>query len=119
MTLGPWDVVRDLFNVQAFRSMSFADKIDMYYNDYQLIPLMVHENYIRSNPAVIRQGNVPPKLQDLEVLKAISRSADSIADSDLLDKSVRTYAFLLVNVLTSSLVPTTGLCYLPTPCFQQ
>ncbi len=90
MTMGPWDVVRDLFSAQTFRAMSFADKIDMYYHDYQLIPLMVHENYFRSNPAVIRQSNIPPKTQDLEVLRAISKSADSIADADLVDRSVRT-----------------------------
>jgi hypothetical protein len=34
MTMGPWDVVRELFSASSFRSMSFADKIDHYYQDY-------------------------------------------------------------------------------------
>ncbi len=90
MNVGPWDVVRDLLSLQSFRAMSFTDKIDLYYQDYQLIPLMVQENYHRVVPSVISQSNLTPKQKELETLKALSRSADAIADSDIVDRSVRT-----------------------------
>ena len=41
ITVGPFDVMTKLFSQSSFRSASFPEKIEGYFQDYSLIPLMV------------------------------------------------------------------------------
>jgi replication factor C subunit 1 len=41
ITVGPFDVMSKIFSQSGFRSMSFPEKIEQYFHDYSLIPLMI------------------------------------------------------------------------------
>ena len=49
--IGPWDVCKSVFNAEEHKSMSFFDKSDLYFHDYNLAGLFVQENYLSSKPA--------------------------------------------------------------------
>lgn len=44
--VGPWDVCKKVFSQEDHRSMSFIDKSDLYFYDYNLAGLFVQENYL-------------------------------------------------------------------------
>lgn len=50
---GPFDAVPALLG-SGYDRMSLAEKIDQYFVDSSLVPLMVHENYIRCRPNTAR-----------------------------------------------------------------
>lgn len=52
MKLGPWDVVRKVFSAEEHKTMSFADKADLFFNDYSMGPLFVQQNYLSVAPKV-------------------------------------------------------------------
>lgn len=52
MKLGPWDVVRKVFSADEHKTMSFADKSDLFFNDYSMGPLFVQQNYLSVAPHV-------------------------------------------------------------------
>lgn len=52
MKLGPWDVVRKVFSAEEHKTMSFADKADLFFNDYSMGPLFVQQNYLIVAPKV-------------------------------------------------------------------
>ena len=80
--MGPWDVCRKVFNKEDHRTMSFYDKCDLYFHDYNLAGLFVQENYLRSKPAAA--GGDRKKLMHL-----VSKAADSIAQGDLVEKGIK------------------------------
>ena len=46
--IGPWDVCKKVFSQEDHKSMSFIDKSDLYFYDYNLAGLFVQENYLAS-----------------------------------------------------------------------
>ena len=62
--------------------MSFYDKSDLYFYDYNLAGLFVQENYLQSKPAAA--GGDKKKLMEL-----VSKAADSMAQGDLVEKGIR------------------------------
>ena len=48
--IGPWDVCKSVFSAEEQKSMSFYDKSDLYFHDYNLAGLFVQENYLSSKP---------------------------------------------------------------------
>lgn len=52
MKIGPWDVVRKVFSAEEHKTMSFADKSHLFFNDYSLGPLFVQQNYLSVTPKV-------------------------------------------------------------------
>lgn len=57
------------------------DKLQYYFEDFSIAPLMVHENY---------RNVIPSKAHGdpLEHLKLVSKAADSISEADLIDKKI-------------------------------
>src|SRR4051794_25740043 len=101
MSMSPWDVTSALFNRVSFRDMSFADKLELYFSDFSLIPLMIQarchscdilnltcgicqENYIKMDPALAAEANNTKSTKDIEVLTCLSHAADSIASADII-----------------------------------
>lgn len=80
--MGPWDVCRKVFSKDDHRTMSFYDKSDLYFYDYNLAGLFVQENYLQSKPAAA--GGDKKKLMQL-----VSKAADSMAQGDLVEKGIR------------------------------
>lgn len=54
LRFGPWDVCRKVFSAFEHRQMSIQDKSNLFFQDYNIGPLFVHENYLRWTPAAAR-----------------------------------------------------------------
>ena len=80
--IGPWDVCKSVFNREEHKTMSFFDKSDLYFHDYNLAGLFVQENYLASKP--VAAGSDKKKLMAL-----VSKAADSIAEGDLVERGIR------------------------------
>ena len=80
--MGPWDVCKKVFNKEDHRTMSFYDKSDLYFYDYNLAGLFVQENYLSSKPAAA--GGDKKRL-----MECVSKAADSMAQGDLVEKGIR------------------------------
>jgi len=80
--MGPWDVCKKVFSKEDHKTMSFYDKSDLYFYDYNLAGLFVQENYLQSKPAAA--GGDKKKL-----MEQVSKAADSMAQGDLVEKGIR------------------------------
>ncbi|XP_015252568.1 PREDICTED: replication factor C subunit 1 [Cyprinodon variegatus] len=102
MKLGPFDVCRKVFAAgEETAHMSLIDKSDLFFHDYSLAPLFVQENYLHVRPAAAR-GDAKSHL----VL--LSKTADSIADGDLVDRRIRSgqyWSLLPTQAIFASVLP--------------
>ena len=89
ITVGPFDVIQKLMNQHSFRASTRNDKIDCYFQDYSLIPLMVHENYMRMTPSLAKEMGKTPKQTELETMALLGKAADMISRGDLVDNVLR------------------------------
>ena len=99
--IGPWDVCKKVFNKEDHKMMSFFDKSDLYFYDYNLAGLFVQENYLQAKPAAA--GGDKKKLMEL-----VSKAADSMAQGDLVEKGVRSgmnWGLLPTAAVFCSVVP--------------
>ncbi|KAJ3410904.1 hypothetical protein HDV05_003035 [Chytridiales sp. JEL 0842] len=86
MTIGPWDATSKLFGKYTFREASMNDKMDLYFNDHSLMPLMVQENYIRMDPQLAHDTAGGHKVGlAIETLLLLANAAESIASADIID----------------------------------
>lgn len=107
-----FDVPRTLFNSSSSRELSLAQKQEIYFQDYSLVPLMVavsikvchikaalialiiteicQENYPSCIPdkatRLAKTGN-PKEIATLE-MKLYAEAAESIADGDMIDAAI-------------------------------
>ncbi|CAH1774477.1 unnamed protein product [Owenia fusiformis] len=101
LKLGPFEVCRKVFSNQDHQSMSLNDKSDLFFHDYNIAPLFVQENYITAN-AFAARGDIKKQL-DL-----LSKTADSIASGDLVDKKIRNeqaWSMLPLQAMFASVLP--------------
>ncbi|KAI9332356.1 replication factor RFC1 C terminal domain-containing protein [Obelidium mucronatum] len=109
MTMSPWDVTGTLLNRGSFRDASFADKLELYFNDFSLIPLMIQENYIKMDPSLAHENGGPSKIgQDIEALNCLSQAADAIAYGDIISSvqmKTQNWGLLPFHGVTSTLRP--------------
>lgn len=83
LKVAPFEVCRKVFAGGHERAnMTLNDKSDLFFHDYSIAPLFVHENYVLAVPYAARSN----KFKHMEL---ISQTADSIADGDLVDKLIR------------------------------
>ncbi|KAL0125553.1 hypothetical protein PUN28_004575 [Cardiocondyla obscurior] len=97
--IGPFDVTKVAFNAKEQKNMSLNDKINLYFNDYNITPLFIQENYLD-----IRLSQVSP----LERLERIANAADSISTGDLIEKMIRTnmmWSLLSMHACFSFVIP--------------
>lgn len=73
---GIFDVVPELLG-HAYDRMKMPDRLDRYFVDSSLIPLMIHENFLRAAPS----GS---QLNDLKILDSMAKATDSFSQSDYL-----------------------------------
>ena len=51
--LGPFEAIKKVFPSAAdFKNMKLSDRCDLFFYDYNLMPLMVFENYLKASPHV-------------------------------------------------------------------
>ncbi|KAJ1561711.1 hypothetical protein HK096_003618, partial [Nowakowskiella sp. JEL0078] len=91
VTLGLWTLSEKLLGQQSFRHMTFAEKMELYFLDYDMLPLMIQENYIKNIPAIAREvvQNGDKKKFEIETLNLLSEAANSISDGDIVSNMIR------------------------------
>ncbi|XP_050464112.1 replication factor C subunit 1 isoform X1 [Cataglyphis hispanica] len=98
--LGPFDVVKMAFNAEEQKKMNLNDKIDLYFHDYNIVPLFVEENYLS-----VRLS----QMTLLQRLDKIARAADNISQGDLVEKMMRSnmmWSLLPLHACFSFVIPT-------------
>lgn len=70
-----FDAASKLFNQREMNRITHKEKIDLVFIDYDLIPMLIHENYLNANSN-----------QDM---KKIAEAAESIAFADCLNSEIR------------------------------
>nr|CAD7395462.1 unnamed protein product [Timema cristinae] len=50
LKLGPWDVLRKVFSAEEHKKMSLQDRSDLFFQDYNIGPLFVQDNYLNVKP---------------------------------------------------------------------
>lgn len=83
----PFELCRLSFS-EEFRSKSLMEKSDLFFADYQLMPLLIQENYLLSQPHLSSSDQSKRKLSDLEHLNLIATAADSISLGDICSQMI-------------------------------
>ncbi|XP_015119781.1 replication factor C subunit 1 [Diachasma alloeum] len=100
LKLGPWEVVRKVFNAEDHKSMTIHDKSDLFFHDYNIAGLFVQENYL----------SVIPKAPNNQLLDIVAASADSLSLGDQVEKAIRSqmaWSLLPMQACYSSVIPGT------------
>ena len=83
VSLGLFDATHKMFTAGAeYEAMSFRDKQDLFFNDYQLLPLMAFENYHMCRPTESKDGG--------ETLARAAKSIDAMCIGDIISTEIRT-----------------------------
>lgn len=84
--LGPFDAIKKVFptGFDASKNATLAQRCDLFFHDYNLMPLMVFENYTKTTHPATRRS-------DVDKLRALVRTADSLSFGDLIEKNIRTF----------------------------
>ena len=78
-----FDGVTKLLCRKDFNKMNFRERINMFFLDYDLVPLLIQENYLTCYSAK------DPEAKSLNTLKKIAKSADHISLGDTINKKIR------------------------------
>lgn len=88
--IGTFEVVSELLGPTYSRS-KLAQKLDLYFVDSSIVPLMIQENYLRSR---ISYGIVPPfGEKSIDPMQAAFFAAESFSQSDIVDSLIHGYRF--------------------------
>ncbi|GJN92543.1 hypothetical protein Rhopal_005573-T1 [Rhodotorula paludigena] len=89
----PWTLYSKLTGPQAFSNvsgLSLTDKLEVYFQDFSIMPLFVQENYLKgrfSRAGGAGGGGGGPEAQ-LKNLDLACKAAESISDGDLVDAMI-------------------------------
>ncbi|KAJ3195912.1 hypothetical protein HK101_010669 [Irineochytrium annulatum] len=86
MSTNMWDIAAKLLNRVSFREMNFVQKLELYFQDHAIIPLMIHENYMKMAPSMAADVEVNGEIGTMRLL---SGAADACRDGDLIDSVLR------------------------------
>lgn len=77
--LNHFDAVTKLLTRVSYAKFNFREKLNMFFLDYDLVPLLMHENYLSGF-----------KDKNQSTLLKIAKSSDHISFGDIIDKRIRT-----------------------------
>ena len=80
-----FDAAKELLSSKS-KSLPYRQLLDLYFIDYELIPLLIYENYLATFPSEKSKN----KKEELETLNNISLASDLISESDVFDRKIRT-----------------------------
>lgn len=108
LRLGPFEVIRKVFSpdfggsgVHKTTPASFADSLDLFFQDYSLGPMFVQENYVNVRP-LNAKGN-PYVTLDL-----LAKASEAIATGDIVSRIIQSssaWSLLPVQGVFSCLLP--------------
>ncbi|KAJ7123060.1 replication factor RFC1 C terminal domain-containing protein [Mycena epipterygia] len=84
--MSPFDITSKMLGPYLFSSTSresLGDKMELYFQDHSFMPLFIQENYLKTEPARLRNYEGP--LKQLKMLELMDQAASSISDGDLVD----------------------------------
>ena len=80
-----FDAAKELLSFKS-RSLPYRQLLDLYFIDYDFIPLLIYENYLSTFPSEKGKN----KKEELQTLENLSLASDLISESDVIDKKIRT-----------------------------
>ncbi|ORX47885.1 DNA replication factor C, large subunit [Piromyces finnis] len=83
----PFSLVQKFFNLSEYRNSTFADRMDYFFEDYELMPLMIQENYLQISPVLAKNERGRP--DSVKLLNLMSEASDSIAYGDIINNTLR------------------------------
>jgi len=110
VTLSGMDAARILLNSPDRREFTLREQLDLFFIEYDLMPLWIQQNYLKSMTLLDNKGS------DSESLENMARAADSIARGDMINTSIRkdmNWSLLGTLAFNSTIYPvnvTNGLC---------
>ncbi|KAH9483192.1 Replication factor C subunit 1, partial [Psilocybe cubensis] len=112
--LSPFDITSKLLGPYVYSPTSretLGDKMDYYFQDHSFVPLFIQENYLKTEPARIRNLEGPEKI--LRELQLMDRAASSISDGDLVDALIhgpeQHWGLMPLHAICSTVTPTYNL----------
>lgn len=81
--MSPFEASRRLLDVDPSGPLSFSDQLALVFQDHDLVPLLVQENYLNHRPQMATN--------DVNRLAVIAKAADEFSGGDLVSTSVRKY----------------------------
>ncbi|RIA91564.1 replication factor RFC1 C terminal domain-containing protein [Glomus cerebriforme] len=94
-----FEIAKDLLSNDIWKSRknTFNDKMKLYFQEHDLAPLMIFENYIKMKPLTIPKfvkeydnGDISlDTLEKLASLEAFAKAADAMSYGDMVDKRIR------------------------------
>ena len=102
VTVSSFDIVKILLNKNESSKLNFGQKLDLFFVDFDLIPNMIHENYI--NTAAINNNSINKK----ESLEKIINGLDYMSFSDTIEnkmKSQMEWSLLPDRGIHSTIIP--------------
>lgn len=102
--INPFEACRQVFYNDPQKPKSIIDKMDYFFCDYSLVPLLVHENYLLVNSSKYKSKN------STQYLTALTDSIESICAGDRISKQIRTgnnWSLLPTQAIFSSVIPGT------------
>lgn len=106
--MNPFEACKQVFSSEQSdkKPRTMIDKMDYFFTDYSLMPLLVHENYLKVYPTNLK-GN-SKKERDLHHLQLLSDSIESMCNSDTIGKLVRNgqnWSLLPAQAIFATVVP--------------
>lgn len=84
--LSPFDITSKVLGPYLFSATSretLGDKMEYYFQDHSFVPLFIQENYLKSQPARLKNYEGPERV--MKELQLMDQAASSISDGDLVD----------------------------------
>ncbi|CAG8748781.1 17720_t:CDS:2, partial [Acaulospora morrowiae] len=110
-----WTIAATLLGDAAWNprnKSSLNDKVDLYFLESDLLPLMIHENYIKVKPEnstrFVKGNEGNSHLEQIAIMEALSKAADCISDGDLVDRMIygsQQWSLMPVHGMFSCILP--------------
>lgn len=104
VSLKPFDIVGKLLSNNR---LSINEKISLYFNDMDIVPLMIHENYKMTQPVGGNGGG--SSNSSLNHLKLLDEASDLISESDIVNSKIRSgeqlWSLLPFHAILSTVYP--------------
>ncbi|KIK67053.1 hypothetical protein GYMLUDRAFT_37086 [Collybiopsis luxurians FD-317 M1] len=84
--MSPFDLTSKILGPYLFSHTAretLTDKMELYFQDHSFVPLFIQENYLKTQPAKLRNEDGPDK--EMKMLQIMDKAASSISDGDLID----------------------------------
>ena len=104
--MNPFEACKQVFQRDPSKPSSMIDKMDLFFTDYSLIPLLVAENYLSVKPTNLT-GNTKQQ-KDKCHLQLLAEASEAICQSDRISRQIRTnnnWSLLTTQAVFATVIP--------------